>query len=1125
MFLYIISAALLLNINTSIEIPPGGFLPAFLKTSEDETVLVTEGGGIGTEPGMPDIASVSRLIPLAPGTAAVSLTVSNTVWEDAGTGIVIRPLPFPEIISRPVSRTAPPSSVYSEDSFWPAEPAALTGTGYPRGIPHAEILVTPFRYNPVTGHVQRLVSLDVEIVSEPRERQLPPAPSTDLERMLIITDQSIREPFDSLAAWRTDQGILTEVVTTGEVYSSPGSDDAEKIRNYIIEYRQENGLDHVLLAGDTNLIPCRFAFPMSYEWNYGREDNMPCDLYFSDLDGNWNQNGNSVWGEVEDDVDLHPDVHVGRAPCEDIEEAWTFWNKIKTYETTDPGHHDETLLAAGVLWTNPFTDDADVKKYIKNNHIPPWFTNTELYQTSGNYSTSSVVSALDQGPGYVNLNDHGWIGIVGPLDNGDVDGVDSNGRFFGMMYSIGCWTSAFDFDSISEHFLNNPSGGGVSYIGNSSYGWGSPGNPLYGYSDRFDRELFKILFEDPTLTLGELVSAAKETYIPFAHQENCYRCVLYMVNLLGDPSQRTYRRAPVFPQIELPDMVSENTPAIPVTVNIPGEYQPEELTVCLRDSGFQNYHVATLDESGHCIITLDSPPQGDITVTVTGTDVRRTTVVIPNSSGPLPAVTAISISTAEGYTSPAPGTEAEITITVTDIGSEPLSAVELTAELVSGPGTLTQSAVSYGAISPGGSSQGSQPLVIQVDQNGETGEILLLNLEISSAQGTWNSSLPLLVHGPGLYFSTFTVDDTAGGNGNGYPEPGESFQLVVDVANSGLLQASGVSAVIFTDEPWFSFTTDSSFLPSIEPEGTGQFTFEGQISPSAPERAFPVVSISTSAEPEWNASEDFMMIIGEFLLSCDFEDGPGGWTHTGTSDMWNLSQGETHSGEWAWWCGDEASGTYLPGMNSSLLSPWLYLAPEAELTFWSCFNVDLYGADGLYVTVDQVNSAIVDTLDFIGAGGLLGTGGRSIDGNMMWLPRTYDLSFIEPGTLIQAGFTFVSDSDDPNEGSFHIDDVTIDGYLDQSGGPGPELSGISGLPRPNPSSGTFCLPVNFDTARWSVRVFDMSGRLVHSTPGNAPFSGDLPLTLSGQSPGIYLIMASERGIREVHKVVVTGCPR
>ncbi len=210
----------------------------------------------------------------------------------------------------------------------------------------------------------------------------------------------------------------------------------------------------------------------------------------------------------------------------------------------------------------------------------------------------------------MNLNDHGWIGIVGPLDNGDVDGVDSDGRFFGMMYSIGCWTSAYDFDSISEHFLNNPSGGGVSYIGNSSYGWGSPGNPLYGYSDRFDRELFKILFEDPTLTLGELLSAAKETYIPFAHQENCYRCVLYMVNLLGDPSMRTFRRTPVIPDIQCPEIVSEYTFSFPVTVTVPGEWQPGNITVCLSDQDLDVYHAAVLDGSGHMCSSWIRPRWG-----------------------------------------------------------------------------------------------------------------------------------------------------------------------------------------------------------------------------------------------------------------------------------------------------------------------------------------------------------------------------------------------------------------------------------------------------------------------------------------------------------------------------------
>ncbi len=58
MFLSILSSIFLLNINTGIDFPSGGFQPLFLETTMGETILVTEGGFIGTEPGMPDIASV-----------------------------------------------------------------------------------------------------------------------------------------------------------------------------------------------------------------------------------------------------------------------------------------------------------------------------------------------------------------------------------------------------------------------------------------------------------------------------------------------------------------------------------------------------------------------------------------------------------------------------------------------------------------------------------------------------------------------------------------------------------------------------------------------------------------------------------------------------------------------------------------------------------------------------------------------------------------------------------------------------------------------------------------------------------------------------------------------------------
>jgi len=43
---------------------------------------------------------------------------------------------------------------------------------------------------------------------------------------------------------------------------------------------------------------------------------MPTDIYFSNLDGNWNANQNQIWGEINDNTDLIPEVHIGRFPAE-----------------------------------------------------------------------------------------------------------------------------------------------------------------------------------------------------------------------------------------------------------------------------------------------------------------------------------------------------------------------------------------------------------------------------------------------------------------------------------------------------------------------------------------------------------------------------------------------------------------------------------------------------------------------------------------------------------------------------------------------------------------------------------------------------------------------------------------
>ena len=56
------------------------------------------------------------------------------------------------------------------------------------------------------------------------------------------------------------------------------------------------------------------------------------DLYFGCLDGDFDANRNSIFGEMADSVDFTYDVLVGRAPVDDLTEATNFVTKTIAYE-------------------------------------------------------------------------------------------------------------------------------------------------------------------------------------------------------------------------------------------------------------------------------------------------------------------------------------------------------------------------------------------------------------------------------------------------------------------------------------------------------------------------------------------------------------------------------------------------------------------------------------------------------------------------------------------------------------------------------------------------------------------------------------------------------------------------
>jgi hypothetical protein len=1078
---------------------PGGIVPEL------------PGSYAGVEEGFPMLSRFPRTVTLPAGFGAVSVSTSE-IWETIAASVFIPPLskPVPLILEHVNMDVRQNDDVYLSDDFWPSTPVELTGTGFMNGFPVAELTVTPLRWNPSTGELQRLSSLEICIETTPIENQpLFSVDSGDCRRMLIVTDQSFRPAFLELAERRNDQGILTEVYTMDNVYASAsGRDNAEKLRNFVKDYYTTNGLDFLLLGGDTNTVPFRYAYAMTCEAGYAsREDSLPCDLYFSDLDGTWDANGNDIFGEIADNVDLHPDIFVGRAPVENVAEAEIFVDNIAAYENCiQDDHLQRVLFLAMILWWNPYTNSGESKDYIDEEFLPDFLNITKLYQALGNENLATTMAALNAGQNFINHDGHAWYSSIGVGEDyvgiSDVDNVNSGGRFAATMYSIGCWSAAFDYDAIGEHFVTNPNGCTVGYIGNSSYGWGSPGNPCYGYSDALDQLYHDYLYSDRALTTGELLAYTKEYFVPYSQWENVYRWHQYDVNLLGDPSLRPYRKNPVEIVVDCPSIVTANTSVFPVLVS---GVNPDGLTVCVHDQG-SNWEVTELDASGAYTFDFGDPVTGDVRITVTGQGVKRTTIDILQATGPDPVISQLIIDDDMGQGQLSPGCSADLHITLLNQGNENLTSVNLIIDAVTGPAVIIQNSSSFGSIDAGTESTGSPSISLQVNSSAVNGDVIALQGEIQTVQGNWDITISFMTYAPGLYFTTYGIDDGSSGNANGIPEPGETFDLIASITNVGMLNAAEVSAVMTvypTDVTWLS---DSAYADSIPPDGTETFTFVCQLDAGTPSPSFPWLYFNiSSVTADYLSPDSLRLTVGETGISNDVEDGAAGWTHSGTNDMWNISENTSHSPTHSWFCG--GIDGYVDGMDCSLFSPEMVLAPNATVEFWTTFDTAIYGSDGMYMVIHE--GGVEDTLDFVGSGGALVFGGKGIGTG--WVPFSYDLSMYEAGTTVQLEFRFYSDDDGDTGTGFYIDDISIEGaYAASTEISSPLLvSPVMGVPTPNPSSGYFTVPVNIPASgNWNLSLYDISGRLILSRDGQSPFGDDVKINVPHLSSGIYFLRLS-----------------
>jgi hypothetical protein len=442
--------------------------------------------------------------------------------------------------------------------------------------------------------------------------------ATDIYEYLIITDSTLTSAFDNFVTWKTKKGYNTKVINVSDILTTySGKDNQDKIRNCIIDYFKNKGCIYVALGGKNSIVPYRACYVNVDPYL------VPTEMYYADLDGTWDDNNNSQYGEPGDGQDYYYDVWIGRLPVTNASEVTTVTGKTFTYEGSSLAsvqnpwdYMNKMCLMAGYL--DAQTDGGLTKDYIDDNYIGPWWNITKNYARTNNMTRSDCLASLNSGMNVVNHIMHANSTILGTQDSGmtssDLYNLTNKPRFT-TMYSLGCYAGDLDVDSnCLYYFVAAPNGGGVGFTGNSRYGWYSPGSYRM-YSSDFDIEYFNQLCTIDVWVSGETTARHKYAYASTANSNDYYRYIYYELYLCGDPDIPIYTNDVINMTVTNQDTIKSGGQNYVVQVSDSNGNLKDAL-VCLW-KGTEVYAKGKTDANGQVTLGINPTTPGSMYLTIT----------------------------------------------------------------------------------------------------------------------------------------------------------------------------------------------------------------------------------------------------------------------------------------------------------------------------------------------------------------------------------------------------------------------------------------------------------------------------------------------------------------------------
>jgi hypothetical protein len=795
---------------------------------ENYAGISLSGCGFTSEVGKPELPVFSKLVRLPfQGGFSVQITPQDEVVYH---NVKVAPVQELQRELDPLPPFKINQAIYQKDAVYPEKMVDKGEIAIWRDLRVAPVDVYPFQYNPAKQELKFYKRVAIEITynkgggnpkthnrgfySEafaPLYRQFSIGPEGDDWDMpaqrgayLVITPPGYATILQDYVDWKTREGYSTVLATTDQTGTNENL-----IKAYIIN------------AYNT------WAVPPEYVVLVGDEDSGMPTFYITGYLNPYNCTDHT-YALIEGD-DYFPELFVGRLSVDNTTQLQTVLNKLKNYEqipyTASMAWYDRGVMicdysgAESTRYTKEFCEDQ--MQYAGISDID------NCYYSWGPGSGSAITNAVNEGVLFVNYRGYGgsqyWtIGNSGNYYGTNVSALN-NGYKMPVVTSMVCGGGNFAYSGdpcFGEAWLREgtPAIGkaGVSFCGPSEL------NTHTKWNNNLDIGLYWGIFRENIQYFGPALLYAKmELWLDYPHNRvgvgsptNSVGFYFYVYNILGDPGLRMWTGEPQPITAVYNDTINlgMNQFGITVTNNtgapIPNAY------VCIW-KGSEIYEGNLTSTNGAVTLPMNGYTTGTMKLTVTGANLSPllANIIIQNSTITLGIDslvildnnTATTSGNGDGMLSPAE--TVELVVSVRNYGtSTTANNVIGTLTTTSPKVTILNGTGNFRNLAPNGVA--SDTLRVQLSSSLTIYDDLDLSLDLNCTQGNWDQVVWAPVSDAEFMPLEYTFNPVA-------LEPGSQANLVITLENTGLCDATDVSANIVSLDPLVQVLTGACSFGNI----------------------------------------------------------------------------------------------------------------------------------------------------------------------------------------------------------------------------------------------------------------------------------------------------------------------